>query len=194
MVLFKLSPAGPFHFRPTLNIKGTLMFRVVHIKNKKPTEWRAWNFTNMINCFCCYVIKSPGEIAKKVLLSIIWNLMFIEINLSQIRISDSKREKVCAVCPYLLLYCAFYTVKIERIQNFNSIDILTSALSFHFRRPTLNIKDNVMFRVVHIRNKVRNDRHGILRTWSIVSVAMLLNQQERPPSKYCYQPSEIYCL
>ena len=28
--------------------------------------------------------------------------MFIEIHLSQIRISDSKREKICAVCPCLL--------------------------------------------------------------------------------------------
>ena len=28
--------------------------------------------------------------------------MLIEINLSQIRISDRKREKVFAVCPYLL--------------------------------------------------------------------------------------------
>ena len=52
--------------------------------------------------FCCYVIKSAGENAKKVLLSVIWNLMLVEINLSQIRISDSKCEKVCAVCPYLL--------------------------------------------------------------------------------------------
>ena len=56
----------------------------------------------MINCFCCYVIKSGRNTAKKVLLSVIWNLMLIEIHLSQIRISDSKREKVCAVCPYLL--------------------------------------------------------------------------------------------
>ena len=53
-------------------------------------------------CLCCYVIKLAGEIAKKVLLSIFWNLLLIEINLSQIRISDSKREKGCAVCPYLL--------------------------------------------------------------------------------------------
>ena len=35
MALLQLSPARPFHFRPTLNIKGTLMLRVVHIKNKK---------------------------------------------------------------------------------------------------------------------------------------------------------------
>ena len=33
-VLLQLSPARPFHFRPTLNIKGTLMLRVVHIRNK----------------------------------------------------------------------------------------------------------------------------------------------------------------
>ena len=53
--------------------------------------------------FLLLVIKSAGETAKKVLLSVIWNLMLREIHLSQIRISDSKREKVCAVCPYLLL-------------------------------------------------------------------------------------------
>ena len=46
-------------------------------------------------------IKSAGETARKVLLSFIWNLQLIEINLSQIRISGSKSEKVCAVCPYL---------------------------------------------------------------------------------------------
>ena len=56
-----------------------------------------WNFTNMFNCFCCYVIKSAGEITKKVLLPVIWNLMLIEIHLSQIRISGSKREKVLYV-------------------------------------------------------------------------------------------------
>ena len=103
-VLLQLSPASPFHFRPSLNIKGTWMLRVVHIRNKNRPDWQTWNFTNMINCFCCYVIKSAGEIAKKVLLSIIWNLLLIEINLCQIRISDSKREKVCAVCPYLLFW------------------------------------------------------------------------------------------
>ena len=53
-----------FHFRPSLNIKGTLMFRVVHIRNKKR------NIITMINCFCCYVIKSAGETAKEVLLGI----------------------------------------------------------------------------------------------------------------------------
>ena len=47
-----------------------------------------------------------------------------------------------------------------------------------------------MLRVVHIRNQKRSDRHGILQTLSIVSVAMLLNQQKRPPRKYCYQSSE----
>ena len=102
-VFLQLSPASPFHFLPSLNIKGTLMIRVVHIRNKKRTDRQTWNFTNMISCFCCYVIKSSEEIAKKVLLSIFLNLLLIEINISQIWISDSKREKVCAVCPYFLL-------------------------------------------------------------------------------------------
>ena len=31
------------------------MLRVDHIRNKKR------NFTNMINCFCCYVIKLAGD-------------------------------------------------------------------------------------------------------------------------------------
>ena len=34
-ILLQLSPARHFHFRPTLNIKGTLMLRVVHTRNKK---------------------------------------------------------------------------------------------------------------------------------------------------------------
>ena len=101
-VHLQLSPASHFHFRLTLNIKGTLMLRVVLIRNKKRTDWQTWNFTNMINCFCCYVIKLAGETAKRVLLSVIWNLMIIEIHQSQIRISDSKREKVCAICPFFL--------------------------------------------------------------------------------------------
>ena len=33
--------------------------------------------------------------------------MLIEINLSQIRTLDIKREKVCAVCPYLLFIFDF---------------------------------------------------------------------------------------
>ena len=80
------------------------MLRVVHIRNKKRTDKQTWNFTNMINCFYCYVIKSAGEIIKKVLLSIFWNLLIIEINLSQIRILDSKCENVCAVCLYLFFF------------------------------------------------------------------------------------------
>ena len=37
-VLLKLSPAHPFHFRPTLNMKDILMLRVVHIRNKKRSD------------------------------------------------------------------------------------------------------------------------------------------------------------
>ena len=40
---------------------------------------------------------------------------------------------------------------------------LSPARSFHLR-PTLNIKDTIMLRVVHIRNKKRNDKHGIQQT------------------------------
>ena len=61
-------------------------------------------FTKMINCFCCYVIKSAGETANNVLLSVKGNPLRIKINLSQIMTFNIKREKVCAVCPYLLLY------------------------------------------------------------------------------------------
>ena len=48
-----------------------------------------------------------------------------------------------------------------------------------------------MWRVVHKWNKKRSDNHGVLQAWSIVFVVMLLNQQKRPPRKYCYQSSEI---
>ena len=36
-VLLQLSPTHRFHFQPTLNIKGTLMLRVVHNKNQETT-------------------------------------------------------------------------------------------------------------------------------------------------------------
>ena len=93
-VLLQVSLTIPFHFRPTLNVKDS--------SHKKQ---ETWNFTKMINCFCCYVIKSARETTKKVLLSVIWNLLLIKINLSQIRTLEIKREKVCAVCPYLLFLC-----------------------------------------------------------------------------------------
>ena len=38
-----------------------------------------------------------------------------------------------------------------------------------------------------------SDKHRLLQTCSVVSVAMLLNQQERSPIKYCYRSSEIRC-
>ena len=60
---------------------------------------------------------------------------------------------------------------------------LSPAHPFHIR-PTLNIKDTLMLRVVHKRNKKQSNKHGILQTYSIASVALLLNQQERPPGKY----------
>ena len=49
-----------------LNVKGS--------SHKKPEmEWQTWNFTSVINWFCCYIIKTAEETAKEVLLSVIWN-------------------------------------------------------------------------------------------------------------------------
>ena len=95
-----ISPTRPFHFGPTLNIKGTLMLRVVHMRNKK------WSKKHGILQICPIVsvamlLKQQERPPRKYLLSFISNLLLIEIHLSQIRISDSKREKVCAVCPCL---------------------------------------------------------------------------------------------
>ena len=66
---------------------------------------------------------------------------------------------------------------------------ISPAHLFNFR-PTLKIR-------VSLHKKQANnlsDKHGILQTCSIVSVAKLLNQQERPPRKYRYYSSEIHCL
>ena len=46
---------------------------------------------------------------------------------------------------------------------FRALLQLSTAHPFHFG-PSLNIKDTLMLRVVHIRNKKRNDKHGILQT------------------------------
>ena len=55
--------------------------------------------------------QSAGETAKKVLLSVIWKLTLKKKkHISQIRILDSKREKVCAICPYLLFFVNPVTV------------------------------------------------------------------------------------
>ena len=94
---------------------------------------------------------------RKYLLSVIRNRMLIEINLSQIRISDSNREKVHAVCPYLLFLVVESCVRVQ---------------------------DNPLSLYIGQRN---------LFVW-FVYVAMLLNQQERSPRKYCYQSSVMYCL
>ena len=74
----------------------------------------------------------------------------------------------------------------------NLVQILYLGYSCNYLQPVLFIFDlPLILRVVQIRNKKRNNKHGILQTWSIVSVATLLNKQERPPRKYCYQSSEI---
>ena len=103
-VLSQLSPDWPIHCLPCLNIKG------VHIRNKKRTDWHTWNFTNMMNCFCRYVIKSTGEIAKKVLLSIFWNLLFIDkISLKLgYRTVNARKYVRCARIFYLFCWLHIY--------------------------------------------------------------------------------------
>ena len=94
----------------------------------------------------------------------------------------------------VLIFCTSPNVAPKPTDQSRSISLfrvllkLSPASPFHFW-PTLNIKGTLMLRVVHIRNKKRSDKHGILQTWSIVFVAMLLNQQEKSPRKYCYRSS-----
>ena len=88
----QISPARFFFlFRPTIKIKGSLFKKQANELSDKHVQ-----------CCFCYVIKSAGEAANKVLLTVIGNSLRIKINLSQIMTLSIKREKVCAVCPYLL--------------------------------------------------------------------------------------------
>ena len=78
---------------------------VLELKPNKEANELRYNFLVVYKyyvLFCYYVIKSAGEAANKVLLSVVWNPLVIEISLSQIRALDIKREKVCSMCPYLL--------------------------------------------------------------------------------------------
>ena len=76
-------------------------------QRNKLTNWVTvfWNFTYNIHCFFCYGIESADR------QPVIRNPLRIKIDLSQIMTFSIKREKVCAVCPYLLLivvYVFFY--------------------------------------------------------------------------------------
>ena len=60
-----------------------LKLRLVYLRHKQTNSVTNKEFYKYVQyCFCCYVIKSAGETAKKVLLSAIWNLLLIEISLS----------------------------------------------------------------------------------------------------------------
>ena len=67
--------------------------------------------------FFCYVIKSAGETVRKVLLSVIWNLLLIEISLSQIRNRTVNARKYvrCARTFY------FYWLLLETLQLLGNI-------------------------------------------------------------------------
>ena len=132
----------------------------------------------MIKCFCCYVIKSAGETARKVL-SFIWNLLLIEIYLSQIRISHNKREKVCAVCPYLLFKetvdytytCMYWLFKAKELKIFPSESTLMDQVIRNF----CNISNRF-----HIKSKsfysdpIKMERKGWeIKEWEVLfSVAV----------------------
>ena len=118
----------------------------------------------MINCFCCYVIKSAGEVANKVLLSVVLNSLLIEINVSQIRALDIKCEKVCAVCPYLLLDYVFTTTF-----HFTSVEECYYPLFCVFKRM---ITQNCILRDTHFRTYVYEN---FFQFWPIL-----------PPLKLCY--------
>ena len=77
-------------------------------QRNKLTNWVTviWNFTYNIYCFCCYVIESADS--QKCIVIVIGNPLRIKINLSQIMTLSIKREKVCAVCPYLLFSIFIY--------------------------------------------------------------------------------------
>ena len=82
-----------------------LKLRVVYLRHKQTNSVTNMEFYKHVQyCMCCSVIKSAGEAANKVLLSVVWNPLLIEINLSQIRALGIKREKVCSVCSYLLFF------------------------------------------------------------------------------------------
>ena len=61
-----MSPAHFCNYRPTLKIKGRL-----HKKQANELRDKHGILHHIQYCFCCYVIKSAGEAANKVLLSVI---------------------------------------------------------------------------------------------------------------------------
>ena len=85
-----------------------LKVRVVYLRNKQTDSVTNMEFYKHVHYCFCY-IKSAGEAANKVLLSVVWNPLLIEINLSQITTLEIKHGKVCAVCPYLLFHFNFFT-------------------------------------------------------------------------------------
>ena len=84
----------------------------------------------MINCFCCYVIKSSGETTTKVLLSVIWNPLLIEINLSLklgYRTVNARKYVRCVRIIKCYLETSkkvfFITHSLKRLKNFLPTDL-----------------------------------------------------------------------
>ena len=82
-----------------------LKLRIVYLRNKAnelSDKHGILQTCSILFLLLCYWISKRSR--HKVLLSVIWNPLLIEINLSQIRTLLIKHEKVCAVCPYLLFH------------------------------------------------------------------------------------------
>ena len=120
-----ISPARFFFF-----FDLPLKLRVVYLRNKQTDSVTNMEFYKHVQyCFSCYVIKSAGEAANKVLLFVIWNPLLIEINISQIRTLDIKREKVCTVCPYLLFIFLFWCFNRWYLHIYHPLQYFTILIS-----------------------------------------------------------------
>ena len=72
--------------------------------------------------------------------------------------------------------------------------MISSTKNIFSNKIVLNFLSGLRRITVGTSKGTEGETSGILQTRSVVFVAMLLNQQEIPPRKYCYQSSEIYCL
>ena len=74
-------------------------------------EWKTWNFTNVINCFCCYVIKLAGETQKSIVISHLKSTAYrnkISFKLWYWAVNARKYVR-CARTFYLLLWWPMIT-------------------------------------------------------------------------------------
>ena len=102
LILFEFDIKGPlanisspffFLYRSTIKIKGSLLKKQANELCDKYGILQTWSIVSV--SIVNQQERPPREYCYH--LSVSWKLMLIEINLSQIRTSDRKREKLCAV-------------------------------------------------------------------------------------------------